>query len=416
MSEAASPAMSPSTKAAGASPSRSKGEGAAPEWKAPASAPATNNSLLTSLSLPDLKVVERRNDAYAEAWRQRVDHHASAQSYAARLAARRKHEAEVLQEIRGMRDTLTSSGRTGVLADLTPVPHSIKSMHADCMRREELARRSLIASRETILAADRMETLGHLKKEANFRVRSNKDQHAEAMKHKRALERKRLEVDRAAELALRAKEKAKKEARKQQQAAELEQTVADRRASKDQATKREEAKAYQKKKQRDAAAEAKAAALRAHRAAVERWKTAELAKKLETAWHHAESLVVRIEDSFNAHVLKFNLQNHPLVKARKFDLSLSMASLTVDDTSEQSGSRPGSPTGGRVASSNALGMMSAMSTSSVFPTDYAESELEQLHHKMILARKREGAARQTFERTRYDSMTPEERMLAAERD
>ena len=61
--------------------------------------------------------------------------------------------------------------------------------------------REATAKREATWAADRAEQLQHLRDEANFCVRSNRQQQEEAMAHRRRLERERLVTNREKDLA-----------------------------------------------------------------------------------------------------------------------------------------------------------------------------------------------------------------------
>jgi len=382
-----------------------------PEWTPLAVAPtaARKGTALASLSLPDLKIVERRNNAYAEAWRQRVTHHATAQIDTVKLAERRKREADVIMKISESR-AQTGSNRSRTIADeplrilTAPMPSAaIKNMHADCMRREEIARRAEIAKREATLAADRAETLEHLKQEATFRVQSNLTQNVEVMRRRRVLEQKRNDTDRAVEIAARAKEKAAKERQKASQAAELQQLVDERRAAKQAAEKREEAKALAQRKAREAAAEAKEAMMRERRDYMERCKEWTLAKKLEKAYMHAESLASRAEDLFNAHVLKYDLRESPLLK----DGDEFGSSLIIDDESNWRGSQP-------VLESTSTMSIGARGT--VVAEGFAEAELERLHTKMVTAQRRMKAAQQALERARRNLLTEGEMMMLDAQD
>jgi hypothetical protein len=373
----------------------------------------SKGSAAASLSLPDLRVVERRNLAYAESWRQQVHEHAAAQAHTAKLAERRKHEAKVLAEIRELRAPailgITRSNTSESLSELTPV--SVKSMHADCLRREEYTRRLQQALKEEVLAADRAETLAFLKREALFRVRSNKEQQAEELRRKRLIEYERGDLGRAAELKRRSKEKAAIEAQKQAEAAQLEQICTQRRAAKEAAEKREEEKALKKQKERKQADEEKRRLQREQQYYMERCKYWTLAKKLKKSWQHAEALILRHEDNFQAHILKYNMQDHILASAP----------FIIDEGPSRS-DKYGADADDELASQTAPqnDPLASTSMSSIARSIFAEAEvgvpeaeLARLRTKVETARRRAAAAKKAYETARYESMSEEERLLAA---
>jgi hypothetical protein len=372
----------------------------------------SKGSAAASLSLPDLRVVERRNLAYAESWRQQVHEHAAAQAHTAKLAERRKHEAKVLAEIRELRaPAILGITRSNTSESLSDTPVSVKSMHADCLRREEYTRRLQQALKEEVLAADRAETLAFLKREALFRVRSNKEQQAEELRRKRLIEYERGDLGRAAELKRRSKEKAAIEAQKQAEAAQLEQICTQRRAAKEAAEKREEEKALKKQKERKQADEEKRRLQREQQYYMERCKYWTLAKKLKKSWQHAEALILRHEDNFQAHILKYNMQDHILASAP----------FIIDEGPSRS-DKYGADADDELASQTAPqnDPLASTSMSSIARSIFAEAEvgvpeaeLARLRTKVETARRRAAAAKKAYETARYESMSEEERLLAA---
>lgn len=259
--------------------------------------PATTDgrkSMAGSLSLPDLNVVERRNAAYAETWRQHVGHAAKARHMTLELARRRQLEAAAVEACaRRGRSRVLSAQRllgTPLPAGMTPLEfeshatgrrEALHAMHVDCIQREEQARRQQLAQREATLAADRAEMNRFLEAEAQRRVRDNKAQHVEAIRHKRELERQRLVTDRERDLAERAAERAAREEVSRQRAASLAETAAARRAQKDALTKEREEQSRREVKAREARARAKAQSQAAQRAHIQREQTSDYAKRLE---------------------------------------------------------------------------------------------------------------------------------------
>ena len=370
-------------------------------------------SAAASLSLPDLRSVERRNLAYAESWRQQVHEHAAAQAHTAKLAERRKHEAKVLAEIREIRAPailgITRNSTSESLSELTPV--SVKSMHADCLRREEYTRRLQQALKEEVLAADRAETLAFLKREALFRVRSNKEQQAEELRRKRLIEYERGDLGRAAEMKRRSKEKAAIEAQKQAEAAQLEQICTQRRAAKDAAEKREEEKALKKQKERKQADEEKRRLQREQQYYMERCKYWTLAKKLKKSWQHAEALILRHDDNFQAHILKYNMQDHILASAPFIiDEGPSRSGMYGADADDDSASQT-APQNDPLASTSMSSV--AHSIFAEAEVGFPEAELVRLRTKVETARRRAAAAKKAYETARYESMSEEERLVAA---
>ncbi len=278
--------------------------------------PRRSLSAAQSLSLPDLAVIERRTTSYATSWQQQVDGHEEAQHHSAKMAKRLQHEAEVVASsherlTRPRADAARQLLSTPLPATITPEQYesfaagqreALHYMQKDCLRREEVARRCHLASREATLAADRAETLEFLRAEALFRVSSHRSQLEEAMQRRRALEQKRLQVDRVAELAARAKEKAAREAQRRAREAELAQTVAERRAGKEEAEKRQREEAKAAAEARAEAARRKAELKAARKAHVARQASGEFAKRLEKAAKHAGVQATRAEEAFNEHV------------------------------------------------------------------------------------------------------------------
>ena len=276
-----------------------------------------------SLSLPEVMVksVRRRNEAFAETWRQRVDWHADAQAHAVVRANRLKHAASVADLRTDSRQSVVHSARrllgTPLPAGMTPRDfetvsasrrEALNAMHADCLRREERARQHDLARRAAVLAADQAETLGHLKAEAAFRVQSNRAMLEKELAHRRTLERKQvLDVHAAAKFE-RAKEKVAKAKQKARKEAALAEAVAARRAVREEMQKQWDLKTGERQAAREKAAKAKAEAKRALQEHLEREKAADYAKRLEKASKRADALAVRAADEFSSHVFKFQLE------------------------------------------------------------------------------------------------------------
>ena len=372
-------------------------------WERRPATTESRRSLQVSLSLPDLKMVERRNQAYAVMWDKHVDLHERQHDVTATIALRRRQEKSVAETWEERRQPHVDAARQ-LLSNLTADDRhttgrreALNALQADCLRREEIARRCRIASREAVLAADRAEQLAHLQAEARLRVQYNKEQLADSLAYKRALQLKRQDTNRAAELAARAKQKADKLEWSRRHAAELQQTIMDRRAHKEAAEKKREQEEREQKLARAEAARAKAQANREQRSQMNRQLSAEFAGRLEKALRLANEQAKQAEDAFHCHAMKYDLLDRgtDIGDDRTSNASFGVASSQPDRDVELEFSG------------------TSFISRSVFYDDFAEAEYDRLHTRMEISRRRAERARQSFEQARLDSMSPEE--IARER-
>ena len=382
------------------------------------------------LSLPDIRTVDRRNAAYGVGWRRQVDHMSKTQEMNKQLADRRVHEQSIAHS-RSVRNlTRVSSARhllgTPLRAGMTPLEleavatgrrEAQTELHAECMRREEAMRRELIAKREETLASDQKEQLTYLQQEAQYRVKTNKLQQADALRFRRALELKRNVTDRERDLAERAAERKQREANKQQRQDELEKKCSANRSRLDKLAKQREEEARRLVKAREAAADEKARRKALVQAYSARLSMSDYAKRLEKTWKASESLAARATDDFQCHVLKFkdvlpedagaDDGRHSAAEEMSADAEeIAAAALEAQEAFAAVHLADEDEGGGGGASVGGLG--STLGPRSVFFEDWALAEDNRLHAKLELARRRVRAAKATYERVRRESMTPEE--------
>jgi len=377
-------------------------------------AAVTIRPLSASFTVTDLTELQRRNTAYAALWRTQVEDHSQAQKRAVVQASRQRLVASAVPRHRRRAEAARQLLSSPLPANITPQQYeshaaarreAMQFMHEDCMAREEIALRNREASREATLAADRAQTLGFLKQEAALRVRSNRQQLEEALLHKRALSHRRLQTDRAAELAERAKEKEDKQERRQRHADSLAQSVESRRRQKEAAIKKGEEEARGEAKAREAAAEMKRRTKRAQAVALEREKDAEYAKRLEKAWKYSDGLCRRARDAFRSHVMLHGLQEHDLVK-QEHELAHPTAKLDQFGNALPPGSSETFSLETEASATTLPELSAAYSKPSIFYSDWADAEIRRLHKRLELTRERASTAKAAFQAVARDLGLP----------
>ena len=339
-----------------------------------------------SLSLPDLKLVDRRVAATSGVWRKHVEGVEKIKDTTVRLADRRKHEATVylkrtnraMSRVRTARTLLATPLPAGMTPEQwdsvsTSQREAQGEMHNDCLRREEMMRRQRIAERDARVAADRIEALSYVKQEEAFRLHARHFQETEWALHKRELEALRGEtVTRERMLAERAAEKAHREELRQRRQQNVAMAVAERRAHREALEKEKMETSKRERARTEERAERKARARAATRAYTERAQAVEYSKRLEKMWKHSESLLLRADDEYERHklIIKGGSKEAPPAEVT--------AEVTADDASDDAAE------------------------------SWAQTELARLKARLEVARRRADAARDAYDKVRVNGMSPEE--------
>ena len=366
----------------------------------------TSSTLRSSLSLPEIKMVERRVIAYKQGWDKRVEHVEKGLQMEEHLARRRLRDSAIstrkehkslgrVNRARQLLGTPLSAGITPFEMEkyATGLREAQREMQADCVRREQMARRAREAKRELTVAADHAEALKALRAEELFRVRSKQKQEEEWHKHRHELEKqRRTREDWAAELEERHAEKAHRESLRQQRASALAEGVAARRAKKDADEKREREEKYKADKEREARAAAKAQLKADRKAYVDREAALDYSKRLEKVWKYATNIEARAEEDLEAHVLlclgegeSAGLSRRKLLEAAAKMLEQGAEADGLSETDDGEGGGGG------------------------YRETHARAELRRLKSKLELARKRQEAARETYDKAVIAAMTEEEK-------
>jgi hypothetical protein len=266
----------------------SSAAGIVPEWR-----PSTVRS---TLSLPDIKSVDRKVAAYGEIWEGQTKRVEKSKQSQDKLTDRRKYEATVVAKtaVRGHQRTARARAHLG-----TPLPAGLtlvdmdtfntsnreahNELHADCLRRELRAAKLEKAQREATMAADRAEHLRAVKVEERCRVQWKMMQEETYWKHRRRVEayRQREYASLESHHIDRWEHKALRESLRQAQQQKNTESVAARRRQKEEAEKELKEQKAKEAANREANAQAKEAAKAAAKAHVEREHAVDYVRRLE---------------------------------------------------------------------------------------------------------------------------------------
>jgi len=363
MSTAAPETPAPGTK----SDSALAASGSAPILGRPASVPSWGAS-------PAIKQKEqlagRHWEVYRENSRQRVADFEEATDYVKKLASRRtfqvenqvhRHSSSLPRVIHARVLLGTPLTRRQELSKELEGPRrdALYQVHSDCLLREEIAQRKAAADKDSWVAARRAEALKDLRREEMRKVKAKKWQHAEDLKHQQALEGKRLQ-----QLAenRKAKEQSQKEIedlrqRRKQHEETIAEGVAARRAVKEKAAEhRRKAAADAEREKEDM--QKRAAQSRAEaRENIERVHAKEYVSRLETVMRSAERAVAKFEAE---------------AECQRRYIETSEDSITAEEGSA------------------------------------SHAELARIERRLKAAQERAEAAAKSYEKAKFDSMSPEE--------